>query len=113
MNWLEKIVTILAVAWLAAGSFNAQAEEPGRFTIGKSWQMTRLFAPGAAALAQEAAGGIVIYEGIRDVDVERAMDEQFDRLEHMMFVGTVITNDDGEPLVDPETGQEKTEDDDC
>ncbi len=98
---------------LVTATFTAQAAEPVFRTMETSWQMTRLFAPGAAALAQEARGTVVIYEGIRDVDVERAMDEQFERLEHMMFVGTVITSEDGEPLQDPETGKLKTEDDDC
>ena len=108
------ILKFVAFAGLmVAATFTAQAGEPGLRTTETSWQMTRLFAPGAAALAQEARGTVVIYEGIRDVDVERAMDEQFERLEHMMFVGTVVTGEGGEPLRDAKTGKVKTEDDDC
>lgn len=113
MKKFGKFITVTTMAWLGLSATAAQAAGPERVTIGNSWQMTRLFAPSGTALKQEAQGSIVIYEGIRDVDVERAMDEQFDRVEHMMFVGTVVTDEEGEAVVDPESGQAVTEDDGC
>ncbi|HEB59218.1 MAG TPA: hypothetical protein ENJ01_08350 [Gammaproteobacteria bacterium] len=113
MNKFNKTFAVLLIMGLAvAGS--AQADE---FDIAMaetdSWQQNRLFTPSEVARAQEEAGAVIIYEGMRDVDIERAMDEQFDRVEHMMFVSTVITDEDGNPLVDPETGRVQTESDDC
>jgi hypothetical protein len=38
----------------------------------------------------------MIYDGLRYATVTRAMDEQFDRIENMMFVGTLIEREDGD-----------------
>jgi hypothetical protein len=38
----------------------------------------------------------MIHDGLTDRDVERALDEQSDRLVHMMFIRVVVTvSDDG------------------
>jgi len=79
----------------------------------QEWFQNRLFAPTEQQRTQEQDGKVVIYDGIHDVDVNHAMDTQFDRIEHMMFIGTVITNQDGEPVRDEATGQVLKEDDDC
>ena len=55
------------------------------------WQREKLMHPSAAELAGEAARqSVFIYQGLLLADVERAMDGQFDRIEHMMFVETVL-----------------------
>jgi len=65
------------------------------------WQHRRLFNPSPSELAAEASGQIVIYAGMQDVDVSRALDAQFGRVESMMFIRTQITDDKG-AVVDEE-----------
>ena len=79
----------------------------------QSWQMSLLFNPGDHQYEMERKGRVFIYDGLRDTDVEQALDEQYDRIEGMMFVNTVVTDDDGEPLTDPETGELLVENDGC
>lgn len=79
-----------------------------------SWQDKLLFSPTPAQLEmEESRDRIMIYEGLKDVQVAEAMDSQFDRIEHMMFTGTVVTDDQGEVLIDEETGNAVIEDDGC
>jgi hypothetical protein len=77
------------------------------------WQYNRLFNPSPADREAEKRGTIVIYDGLTDVTVNRALDQHFDRIQNMMFTRTVITNENGEPLVDPITGDKVVEDDGC
>ena len=76
-------------------------------------ELRRLFAPTPAELAAETAGRIYIYEGLRDTDVERALQEEFERVGSMMFIRTKVTDDSGEVRQDPETGAELVADDGC
>jgi hypothetical protein len=76
-------------------------------------ELRRLFEPTASELAAEAQGRIYIYEGLRDIDVQRAMDEQFDRVQYMMFIRTLKTDDRGEVELHPATGAPVTESDGC
>lgn len=58
--------------------------------------MVRLFEPPQNELIWEAEGRVTIRDGLTDRDVERTLDEQFDRLVHMMFIRVAVTkNDDG------------------
>ena len=79
----------------------------------QSWQLSLLFNPGDHQHEMERRGRIFIYDGLRDTDIEQALDEQYDRIEGMMFVNTVVTGDDGVPLTDPETGELLVENDGC
>lgn len=103
-----RLVTLLMVFTLGgtpAATANADSSPV------KSWQMVRLFEPTQADLLAEARGRVMIYEGLTDRDVERAFDEQFDRLEHMMFIRVVVTDDSGKARRS-ETGEIVTESDD-
>jgi hypothetical protein len=47
-------------------------------------------------LKREAKGRVMIHDGLTGRDVERALDEQFYRLVHMMITRVVVTEcDDG------------------
>jgi len=52
------------------------------------FQYNALFNPTTAQLRAEEHGRVMIYDGLDNAVVERALDEQFDRIEHMMFVRT-------------------------
>ena len=74
------------------------------------WQLRRLLQPAPAELAREAKGEIFIYENLKDTEVKAALDANFDRIEHMMFVGTVKTDESGEVRRDPGTNVPVVED---
>ncbi|HYQ71946.1 MAG TPA: hypothetical protein VET88_08460, partial [Gammaproteobacteria bacterium] len=65
-----------------------------------AFQTRVLFSPTDSQLRAETRGRVMIYDGLEDADVERALDEQFDRVEHMMFVRTRHTAPDGESSYD-------------
>lgn len=77
------------------------------------WQEKLLFNPPASQLKLEQRGRIMIYDGLTDTQIAKAMDTQFDRIESMMFVRTIVTNDEGNAVHDNETGQGIVEDDGC
>ena len=69
-----------------------------------SYQEKMLLTPSESTLKAEAKGRIMIYDGLESEIVDRAMNEQFDRIDNMMFIRTRNTPGDGEYFV---------EDDDC
>ena len=76
-------------------------------------QLRRLFEPTPTDLRQERAGKVYIYEGLTDADIARAMDEAFNRVDSMMFIRVPVTDDKGEVVKDPETGENVVQDDGC
>jgi len=60
------------------------------------FQQKVLLSPTNSQLKAEKRGHIMIYDGLDNAVVERAFDEQFDRIEHMMFVRTRKAEMDGE-----------------
>ena len=78
-----------------------------------TWQTRTLFEPSDLQLKAETRGHVVIYEGLEEATVKRALDTQFSRIDNMMFVGTVRNDPQGNVMTDPETGRVVTEDDGC
>jgi hypothetical protein len=66
----------------------------------QQWQLRRLNQPSERELAQEQEGKVYVYDGLTDRQVDRALDANFPRIEHMMFIGTVKTDAKGEALKD-------------
>ncbi len=91
-----------------------QADELDQVALAmEQWQSNRLFNPSPADREAEKRGDVVIYDGLTDVTVKQAIDENFDRMQNMMFTRTVVTDENGEPMIDPETGNKVVEDDGC
>ncbi len=78
-----------------------------------SWQQRMLFDPPSSQLDAEARGRVMIYDGMTESQIASAMDSQFDRIESMMFVRTIHTDDQGAVLHDPDTGAVEADDDGC
>jgi hypothetical protein len=65
-----------------------------------SYQEKVLFEPHQSQRLAEARGRIMIYDGLDSTVVDKAMDEQFDRIDNMMFVRTHNTSEEGDEYVD-------------
>lgn len=78
-----------------------------------SWQMKRLFLPTQSDLNSELKGRVMIYDGIADKAVARALRDEFHRVEAMMFTHVVVTDEDGAARRDADTGSVVYETDGC
>jgi hypothetical protein len=100
-----KLRFLLPLAWIAAGGAMAEGV--------RDIELRRLFEPTPAEIRAENAGSIYIYDGLRDLDVQRALEEEFDRVENMMFIRTKKTDAKGDVRRDEHTGAVESEDDGC
>jgi hypothetical protein len=80
---------------------------------GDTWQERMLLDPPPSQLELESRGRVMIYDGQKDSRISQAMDTQFDRIQSMMFVRTVVSDDEGEIQRDEETGTVVVDDDGC
>ncbi len=111
MNHLGKMRLTRNLVAVAAVLIGGAAGAEGITAAG--WEERSLFSPTTARIRDERRGHITIYQGLTDVTVEKAMDQQFARIESMMFVGTRVTDDEGGPAIDPDSGGADVEDDGC
>ncbi len=111
MNMIDKAtacISCIALAILTSASALAADNEKI-----DSYQQNALFQPSNGQLIRESQGLVYIYDGLTDKTVNKAMDNQPDRIKSMMFVNTKLTDNNGDLLRDTETGEILVEDDDC
>lgn len=65
-----------------------------------SYYHNTLFKPSDSIIKAESNGRIMIYDGLNNETVDKAMDEQFDRIDNMMFTRIHYSQDNGEEYVD-------------
>ena len=63
----------LITALITAAGAGAESDDRG-------WQLEKLFSPTSRDLAREATGHAFIFDGLRDTDVEQAMQSEFERI---------------------------------
>ena len=66
----------------------------------QDWQERGLLSPSGQQLLSEGRGRVVIYDGLDERLVDTALDTQFPRMQHMMFVGVRHIEPDGQESVD-------------
>ena len=114
MQNLHKIYALSGVFLLHAFFVTVQADELDEVALAiEKWQYNRLFNPSPANLKAEGRGTVFIYDGLTDVTVQQAIELHFDRIQNMMFTRTVITDKNGDPRIDPITGDKLVEEDGC
>lgn len=67
-----------------------------------SFQQNALFNPSMGQLLAENSGRVMIYDGLKIETVNKAMDEQYDRIDNMMFVRTEHPQKDEETIIEDE-----------
>ena len=87
-------------ALLGAGESQAITDAEHR-----AWQLERALHPSPKQRALERAGRVFIYDGLAEADIDRILEEAFDRVESMIFVNVKV--------VDEVTGQMVALDDGC
>ena len=80
-------VSKLIISGLLVASSSVYAED--------SYQLKVLFTPSESILVAEAQGRVMIYDGLKSETVDLAMNEQFERIENMMFVRTLNVQEEG------------------
>jgi len=60
-------------------------------TAAYHWQINRLMQPSEQEISKEKEKQqVFIYENLKLEDVEQALNANFDRIENMMFIGTIL-----------------------
>jgi hypothetical protein len=81
------------------------------------WQIRRLMQPMPSELQSERSGSVYIYDGLTEREVDAALDAKldanFERIQYMMFMGTIKTDAIGQPLQDETSGQPVQESGGC
>lgn len=88
------ITLLITVVTLSLQGSRAEAATPGS----NAWERRQLHHPSDKLLKMERRGRVTIYDGLQETEVKRAMDEQFDRIDRMMFIR--IKTEDGHGLDD-------------
>jgi len=111
MNTYDHVATCVGLAAIVL-SLSAPASGADNDGI-DSYQQNALFHPSSNQLRRESQGFVYIYDEMTDKTIDKAMDDQPERIQSMMFVNTKMTDENGNPLRDAETGEILVADDDC
>jgi hypothetical protein len=80
---------LAGMVWAVCALLPCTALASGKST--DDWQLQMLLQPTREQLRIETEKDrVFIYSRVKDTDIDRAMDEQFSRLQHMMFVNTLV-----------------------
>ena len=113
---LNNSILLIAALFVVSFSGATHAVEPiadiALFEAADKWQMNRLFEPTTLQRKKETQGEIMIYDGLRDSTIKKALDKNFERIENMMFTRVVVTDEHDQPKLDV-AGNAITEDDGC
>lgn len=118
ISTVNRLMTITAALYFATLGNLALAGENEQLELAlldstDKWQVNRLFQPTESQKKKEQKDGqIMIYDGLRDTTVAKALDSNFDRIQNMMFTRVVVTQLSGQPELD-EFGNAVVEDDGC
>ena len=110
---MNKGIRMALVTCLVLGGFSMSVFAAGGDDNMREWQLSLLFEPSVHQLEMERKGRVFIFDGMYSADIDKAFEEQFDRIDTMMFTGTIVTDTDGVPVMDPETGLLLVVDDGC
>lgn len=82
-NYPITLITVLiAMVTVSLQASRADAATPGS----NAWERRQLHHPSDKLLKMEQRGRVTIYDGLQESEVNKAMDEQFDRIDRMMFI---------------------------
>lgn len=83
------IKELFALAFIIIGILlNLKLQDAMAEGDGPDWALKQLHNPSSALLAQEARGQVTIFDGLPVDEVDQALDQQFGRIDRMMFVRT-------------------------
>ena len=78
-----------------------------------SYRQNALLHPSINQPRRETRGHVHLYDRTNDKTIAKAMDGQPERIKSMIFPNTKMTDENGNPLKDAETGEILVADDDC
>jgi hypothetical protein len=102
----------MLVTGLLVCAVPTEAEAAPPQTSLEQWLLRRLNAPTDREREHERKGHVYIYDGLTDREVDQALDRHFDRIQYMMFLGTLRTDPAGE-IRRQENGNVETETPGC
>lgn len=103
MDSITSRLFCLIVVFLLCTS--VMAAQDGAMDLMYEFQLDQLMDPSEEQIQLEKEGYVFIYDGLKESDIQLALDKYQNRMGSMMFINVVWTNEAGEPLVDPYTGQ--------
>ena len=105
MEFSNHVVAFVAIFMAAITAVHAARHLPPA-SLTADWQTRRLMAPTPSQLAAESREQVFIYDSLSIEKVNAAMDEDFDRIQNMMFIRI-------HHPPETEAGEVEVEDDDC